>query len=212
MSRRWPSRRKWIGSALTTVGLCGLGIGRAVQERSATSDAQAIRPPGALAESDFLSACVRCGLCVEACPYETLRLADTGQGVATGTPFFVAREVPCEMCRDMPCVKACPTGALAKSLHRIDAAQMGSAHLSRPEGCYSFIGAAACTSCYQACPLKGTAITMKPGLTRLGGWLTPTVDADICTGCGKCEKACIASVAAIAIVANRDGPSNPHHR
>lgn len=140
-----------------------------MQERRAAHDDQAIRPPGALATPEFLSACVRCGLCVQACPHATLRLAGSGQGVAIGTPFFVARELPCEMGGDVPCVKACPTGALSKSLRNIDAAQMGRAHLSRPEGCYSFIGAAACRSCYQACPLKGRAITIKPGLTPLAG-------------------------------------------
>ena len=63
-------------------------------------------------ERDFLASCVRCGLCVRDCPYDTLKLADLGSGVANGTPFFTARDVPCEMCEDIPCVVACPTGAL----------------------------------------------------------------------------------------------------
>ncbi len=196
---------------MATAGLCALGTVRAVQERAASADRRAIRPPGALAEPDFLAACTRCGLCVQACPYGALKLADAGQRMAIGTPFFVPREAPCEMCRDIPCVIACPTGALAKSLRSIDAAHMGTALLSKPQGCYSFIGTAACSSCYQACPLKGAAITLKPGLTRLGGRLTPTVDPDRCTGCGKCEKACVASVPAITVAAPRDGRSK-HHR
>jgi ferredoxin-type protein NapG len=195
-----------MGSTLSIAGLGLLGVGRAVQERRLPSDEQAIRPPGAVADLDFLAACVRCGLCVQACPYGTLRLADAGQPQPIGTPYFRAREVPCEMCRDIPCQRACPTGALAPSLRRIEDARMGTAHLSRPDGCYSFIGAAACNSCWQACPLKGSAITMKPGLTRLGGRLTPTVNAEVCTGCGKCEKACIAAVAAISVRARDDGP------
>ncbi|WP_198151046.1 4Fe-4S binding protein, partial [Hyphomicrobium sulfonivorans] len=35
---------------------------------------------------DFLSACVRCGLCVRACPYDTLKLATLGDPAALGTP------------------------------------------------------------------------------------------------------------------------------
>jgi ferredoxin len=44
------------------------------------------RPPGAIAEHDFLDACVRCGLCVRACPYDTLHLAAPGGPVPAGTP------------------------------------------------------------------------------------------------------------------------------
>ena len=94
-----------------------------------------IRPPGALGEDDFLSACIRCGLCARDCPYDTLKLAELGEdGPATGTPYFTARDIPCEMCDDIPCVAACPTGALEKSLDRIDdaVARMLRAQLSLP--------------------------------------------------------------------------------
>ena len=40
--------------------------------------AQALRPPGALPEAEFLAACIRCGLCVRDCPYDTLSLATLG--------------------------------------------------------------------------------------------------------------------------------------
>lgn len=33
------------------------------------------RPPGALPPNEFETACSKCGLCVEACPYDTLKLA-----------------------------------------------------------------------------------------------------------------------------------------
>ncbi len=103
---------------------CGVLLAGFAQQ-SKVLPAAALRPPGALAESDFLSACVRCGLCVRACPYKTLKLAEIGDGPAIGTPYFIARDVPCEMCDDIPCVKACPTGALAKTLTQIDKAQHG---------------------------------------------------------------------------------------
>ena len=132
------------------------------------------------------------------------------KGIVVDTTFtvpggFVARDVPCEMCETVPCVPVCPTGALQPALKRIEDARIGVASLSQPEGCYSFTGAARCNSCARACPLGEKAIVMKPGRTRLGGRFTPTVDPATCTGCGKCEKACIAPEAVITVSAFRDG-------
>ena len=97
------------------VGMLGVGLGLYGRQAKALPPA-AIRPPGALKEDEFLGACVRCGLCVRDCPYDILSLARPGEAVATGTPYFVARAKPCEMCEDIPCVKACPTGALDPAL------------------------------------------------------------------------------------------------
>lgn len=187
------SRRRFVQT-----GLCGLVVGAGMGLPLWTQDlarAQAkptIRPPGALMGDDFYAACVRCGLCVDACPYDTLRLFDLVEPQDAGTPYFVAREVPCEMCVDIPCVQACPTGALDPALTDITQAEMGLAILSHPELCNSYVGAAYCDSCIRACPLQDEAIFMTIGTTEMGGLFTPTVDPDICTGCGKCEQACIA--------------------
>jgi ferredoxin-type protein NapG len=205
MSTPSISRRRAIGSAAALAGLGALALHRARAEHDLPRNDRVIRPPGAIAESDFLAACVRCGLCVQACPWHTLKLADRAGPVAAGTPYFRARDVPCEMCDDIPCQRACPTGALLPQLTRIADARMGTARLSREEGCYSFIGAAKCDSCWRACPLKNRAIVMKRGPTRLGGRFTPTVDPDVCTGCGKCEKACIAVDPVITVTASRAG-------
>jgi len=206
MARR--SRRRLVGSALALAGLGGLAWQRTRAERQLPADAQALRPPGALSEDRFLAACVRCGLCVQACPFGTLRLAAAAGPVAPGTPYFRAREQPCAMCDALPCQRVCPSGALGPQGLRIHDARMGSASLSRPDGCYSFIGAAACNRCWRACPLRGRALKMIAGPTRLGGRFTPSVDSTVCTGCGLCEKACIAEHAAITVrAAGRPGPS-----
>lgn len=75
-----------------------------------------LRPPGAKPEKEFLRSCIRCGLCVNACPFETLKLASAGSGLPLGTPYFVPRSTPCYMCEDIPCVPACPSGALESDL------------------------------------------------------------------------------------------------
>lgn len=200
MGRRGISRRKALTSALALGGAAAALAARVAAEHG-TLPADRLRPPGALREADFLEACLRCGLCVQACPFGTLRLAGLGAPLPVGTPYFVARETPCRMCEDIPCAAACPTGAL--ELAAIGAARMGLAGLSAPERCFSYTGVTYCRSCFQACPLGGRAIRMQHGRTPGRGSFRPVVDASVCTGCGKCEDACIVQgPAAITVSAN----------
>lgn len=205
--RRRSERRRFLkdlARLAAVAGLAGLGLaghGRAVQARPA----QALRPPGALPEREFLGACLRCGLCVRACPYDTLRLATATGPVAPGTPYFVAREVPCEMCEDIPCVAACPSGALDPGLREIDRARMGVAVLVDQENCLNWRGLR-CDVCYRVCPLIDEAITLEPQHNRRTGRhaiFAPTVHAERCTGCGKCEHACVLEEAAIKVLPER---------
>lgn len=189
------TRRKFVADSLKTASAVGLGslvLGLYARQSKALP-AQAIRPPGALVEDDFLGACIRCGLCVRDCPFDTLRLSTVGEFVALGSPYFIAREVPCEMCDDIPCVVACPTGALDHSLTDINKARMGLAVLIDQEGCVAFQGLR-CEVCFNVCPVRGDAITLEAqSNTRTGmhARFIPVVHSDHCTGCGKCEEACI---------------------
>jgi ferredoxin-type protein NapG len=183
------------------VGMLGLGLGLYAKQAKALPPL-AIRPPGAIAEADFVGACIRCGMCVRDCPYHILELAKPENPVATGTPFFTARTLPCEMCEDIPCVKACPTGALDHRLTDIAQSRMGLATLVDHETCLNFLGLR-CDVCYRVCPLIDKAITldMLPN-TRTGrhAMFLPTVHSDACTGCGKCERACVLEEAAIRVL------------
>ncbi|MEM7569854.1 MAG: MauM/NapG family ferredoxin-type protein [Pseudomonadota bacterium] len=195
------TRRRAISAAMGAFGsAAAIGVTLAAFIRSTTARAaSALRPPGALPEEDFLSACVHCGLCVQDCPYEILKLATVEEPVATGTPYFVAREKACEMCEDIPCAKACPTGALTHELDDIREADMGLAAFLSPETCYAMQGTA-CRACYVACPVKDDAITMLP--LRKGNQMVfqPTVHSNACTGCGMCEEACITPEASIKVL------------
>lgn len=189
-------RRRFLQDAARGAAGCavaGMGLSWIATDARALP-ATALRPPGALAEEDFLAACIRCGLCVRDCPYDTLSLAELGvDGAATGTPFFTARDVPCEMCDDIPCVAACPTGALDKSLTDIDQAKMGVAVLIDQENCLNALGLR-CDVCYRVCPVIDKAITLEQSHNERSGHhaiFMPTVHAEFCTGCGKCEKSCV---------------------
>lgn len=197
------------------VGLFGLGLGLYARRAAALPPA-AIRPPGALPETEFLGACIRCGLCVRDCPYKILSLARPEEPVATGTPYFVARKLPCEMCEDIPCVKACPTGALDHTLTDIDKAKMGLAVLVDHETCLNFLGLR-CDVCYRDCPAIDKAITLELHHNQRTGKhaiFVPTVHSEFCTGCGKCEKSCVLDVAAIKVfpVALAKGEMGKHYR
>lgn len=197
------------------VGMLGLGLGLYARQSQALP-ALALRPPGALPEEDFLGACIRCGLCVRDCPYDTLSLAKPESLVATGTPYFTARKIPCEMCEDIPCIKACPTGALDHGLTDINKAKMGVAVLIDHETCLNFLGLR-CDVCYRVCPVIDKAITLEMQSNQRTGrhaMFLPTVHSEHCTGCGKCEQGCVLPEAAIRVLppALAKGQLGEHYR
>ncbi|MBT8420814.1 MAG: ferredoxin-type protein NapG, partial [Gammaproteobacteria bacterium] len=139
--------------------------------------------------------------CVRACPYDILDLAEPFDPVPTGTPYFTARTGPCEMCPDIPCVPACPSGALDHDLTKIDKARMGLAVLVDQESCIAFQGLR-CEVCFNVCPARGKAISLIPRAnprTGIHAMMIPVVHSNHCTGCGKCEQACILEAAAIKV-------------
>jgi len=203
------NRRKFLLTSARAIGLAilgGLTWSAYLSEVKATS--LILRPPAALAENDFLATCIKCGLCVEACPFETLKLAKPGDNMPLGTPYFVPRDIPCYMCVDIPCVPICPTNALDEKLVKnsnnefeIKQMKMGVAIVDE-KSCVAFWGIQ-CDACYRACPLLGEAINIiyeKNERTGKHAFLKPAVNSDICTGCGLCEKACITQKPAILIL------------
>ncbi|MGD8957032.1 MAG: ferredoxin-type protein NapG [Chromatiaceae bacterium] len=212
------TRRRFLGISLRSavgVGLVAMMLG-VYQRQARALPATAIRPPGARDERRFQAACIRCGLCVRDCPYDTLKLAQLGDDVALGTPYFEARKIPCEMCDDIPCVKACPTGALDPALTEIDKARMGLAVVVDQESCIAFQGLR-CEVCFNVCPIRGKAITLNYRHNDRSGrhaLFIPIVHSRACTGCGKCEKACILEEAAIKVfpIALAKGMLGRHYR
>ncbi|PVX39758.1 periplasmic nitrate reductase subunit NapG [Pasteurella langaaensis DSM 22999] len=199
-----PNRRQFLKNATrTAAGICGVGVILGLQQHQANAkEGVALRPPGALAEKDFLAACTRCGQCVQACPYDMLHLASLISSTEAGTPYFVARDKPCEMCVDIPCMKACPSGALSDNLTDINDARMGLAVLLDHETCLNWQGLR-CDVCYRVCPVIDKAITLEEvhnNRTQIHAKFIPTVHSDACTGCGKCEQACVLEEAAIKVL------------
>ena len=132
------------------MGLLGVGLGGMARQQVQAVPAQALRPPAALDEAEFLGACVRCGLCVEACPYDTLKLARLFEPVTTGTPTS-RRARPVRDVTTSPAWRPARAGRLDRAMTDIDQARMGVAVLIDHETCLNYLGLR-CDVCYRSAP------------------------------------------------------------
>jgi ferredoxin-type protein NapG len=94
-----------------------------------------LRPPGAVEEKDFLSLCIKCGQCLQVCPYDSIILADANMGNGVGTPFIDPLRRGCYLCPLLPCILACPSGALDHHVEDIKKVEMGIAITPRMNAC-----------------------------------------------------------------------------
>lgn len=151
-----------------------------------------LRPPGAVAEADFVTACTSCGDCAKACPHDAIRSAPTRLRDAEGTPIIDPHTSPCMLCEDLPCIAACETGALRPEAP----AALGSARIA-PLDCLNRMSST-CSVCVERCPVPG-AMTFVDGV--------PEVNERLCTGCGVCQHVCPAPNNAVLLLPNPDRPS-----
>jgi ferredoxin-type protein NapG len=79
---------------------------------------------------------------------------------------------------------------------------MGLAVLIDEENCLNFQGLR-CDVCYRICPVIDKAITLEMEHNARSGkhaLFIPTVHSEHCTGCGKCERACVLETTAIRVM------------
>ncbi len=167
-----------VGSGLVLAPLAGSLIHERLQARL-------IRPPGSVPEREFLSACVRCGRCLKACPTNGLQPCVLEAGLAgIWTPRLVPRVGGCESSCNL-CGQVCPTGAIRRlNLEEKSYARIGTAVVDRSR-CLAWEQDRACLVCDEACPYNAIEARAGPGTV-----LCPVVDERICVGCGLCESRC----------------------
>ena len=193
------SRRYLIGSTLGAFAV--FPVLRAAGGGREAARARMLRPPGALAESEFLARCVKCSLCQQVCPTHALHPA-IGQAGVEGfwTPVLIPRRGWCELACTR-CGEVCPTAAIA----RLESARktgydgrppvtIGTAFVDRGR-CLPWAMHTPCIVCEEMCPTDPKAIWFEEVDERGRDGRPvhlqrPLVDAGKCVGCGICENRC----------------------
>lgn len=194
------SRRQVLSGLLLGAPLAGLT--RWLLLKKDRYDRAPVLPPGADGMEAFAAACTRCYACVDACPYGLIRVRfdldrAVGQLFQPELHYLDSETgVPCGYCPEWcnACTKVCPAGAIRplapdEKRHR----QVGVAKVVR-EACLAWEDKEDCSVCQEVCPYQAVTLEHTPD-----GRAQPTVDKDLCRGCGACYSNCPAIRAGKAI-------------
>jgi polyferredoxin len=197
-------RRRWVLAGM--VGIFAypfLRLSRAVNKRGFNE--KTIRPPGSVAENEFLERCIKCDQCINVCPTNVLQPSIFAEGGLEGlwTPVMDFSVGFCQLNCTL-CSEVCPTGAIQKidldrKMGRGAYAEVGPIRL----GTASSIRVAACRGPWKrralcakkSCPTSPKAIgTYTEEITRWDGKKVvlnkPYIRPELCIGCGICEREC----------------------
>ena len=153
-----------------------------------------LRPPGAVAEEEFLRRCVRCGECLKVCIGGVLHPAFLQAGPAgLWTPLVVPRLGYCEYNCTL-CGQVCPTGAIKRlGLEEKRRTVIGLAVFDK-DRCLPFARGSECLVCEEHCPTPEKAIVFEEKEVHFAGETRrlkiPRVVENLCIGCGICETRC----------------------
>ncbi len=197
-------RRRWILAGITgVVAYPFLRFSRAVNRRGFNE--KAIRPPGSVAEPEFLERCIKCDQCVNVCPTNVLQpatLAESGlEGAWTPVMDFSVGfcQLNCTLCSEV-----CPTGAIQKTsvakklgtgkYVKQGPIRVGTAFFNRGR-CLPWAMETPCVVCEEVCPVSPKAIgTHEAKVKRWDGksvtLARPYIRPELCIGCGICEHEC----------------------
>lgn len=186
-----PKRRQILITAAASIAGVALFKNEAV---SAHPNPKLLRPPGST-EDSILSTCLRCGVCMRACPTNIIQPAGPEMGLERlWTPVLNPELGYCEFTCNT-CGQVCPSQAIPfLPLEQKQQVVIGKAYINENR-CLAWSDHKTCMVCEEMCPLAEKAIQ----LTELdvvdpdGSKHTirvPQVDRSRCIGCGACEFKC----------------------
>jgi ferredoxin len=165
-----------------------------------------IRPPMSREEHDFLLSCIRCEMCIKACPTGILKPAGFEHGIRSlWTPVMVSTEGYCENTCNA-CSVACPTDAIMKYAIEDKNKYKSGTVVFNASLCIAYTENKFCNECVRVCPTN--AIDFKKdwepeGEKTSGGGASELpapegrfstrplhVSYERCIGCGACEFVC----------------------
>lgn len=149
-----------------------------------------IRPPGALREDQFVDTCVRCGNCMKVCITNGLQPCLLESGIeGIWTPQLVPEIGYCEYQCTL-CGEVCPTGAIARlPVKEKMKTRLGIAEIDRSL-CIAWAQNKECIVCEEHCPVADKAIKTEEKTVNGKRIFLPSVDQDLCVGCGICQNKC----------------------
>lgn len=144
-----------------------------------------LSPPGSRSAEHLMNHCTSCHLCVAKCPSRVLKPSFLDYGLSGMMQPKMDFEhgfcnYDCTVCSEI-----CPNGALLpltkEEKHKL---QVGKVVFVR-ENCIVNTDETSCGACSEHCPTQAVSmVPYKNGLT------IPSVNPDICVGCGGCEYVC----------------------
>ena len=164
-----------------------------------------IRPPGSVAEPEFLEKCIKCDQCINVCPTNVLQPATLKEGgfEALWTPVMNFNIKHCQLKCNL-CSEVCPTGAIrkisvAEKLGKGDFVEegpvvLGTAFIDTTR-CLPWANQVPCVVCEEVCPVSPKAIpTIDEEVKDVYGNKVvlnkPFIVPDLCIGCGICQAEC----------------------
>ena len=146
MTPKNDKKRRHFMKQMTGLGVLGIAAAGGIWGAKDFKGSQnRLRPPGAVEKDRFLSMCIKCGQCLQVCPYDAIKLEDIDGEAGVGTAYINPLERGCYLCEAFPCVLACPTGALDHEANVIEKVHMGMAIVVNESACLALTGEAVTT-------------------------------------------------------------------
>jgi ferredoxin-type protein NapF len=128
-------------------------------------------PPWALKEDAFLKACTQCTECITACPENILRVGNKGY------PQVDFQRGECTFCGD--CERSCEPHAL------LDDGRSAWSYRAQINNQCLALKRVMCRTCADCCDARAISFQL-----AVGGFASPEINLNNCTGCGACIAPC----------------------